>query len=84
MKPATLAALKGGTAEDNARALRELFAGARNAYRDIVLLNAGAALIVAGRTKTLRDAVAEAAEAIDKGRAAAVLEQSRLQSPAAA
>ena len=40
--------------------------------------------IVAGRTKTLRDAVAEAAEAIDKGRAAAVLEQSRLQSPAAA
>ena len=74
----TLAALKGGTAEENARAIRELFAGAKNAFRDIVLLNAAAALIVAGEGANLSEGVALAAEAIDKGRAAAALEQARL------
>ena len=77
LKRANLSALKGGTAEDNGRAIRELFAGARNAYRDIVLLNAGAALVVADKARTIADGVALAAEALDKGRAAAVLEQSR-------
>jgi anthranilate phosphoribosyltransferase len=84
LKRASLAALKGGAAEDNARALRELFAGAKNAYRDIVLLNAGAALVVAGRAKTLADGIALAAEALDKGRAAAVLDQARTLSSATA
>ena len=74
---AKLTALKGGTAEDNAAAIRDLFAGAKNAFRDIVLFNAGAALVVADRAKTIADGVALAAESIDKGRAGATLEQSR-------
>jgi anthranilate phosphoribosyltransferase len=75
----TLTALKGGTAEQNARAISELFAGARSAFRDIVLLNGAAALIVAGEASNLKAGVARASEAIDKGRAAAALEQARLQ-----
>jgi len=74
---ATLAALKGGTAEDNARAIRELLGGAKSAFRDIVLLNSAAALVVAGGASNLRDGVARAAEAIDSGRAANALEQAR-------
>jgi len=74
-----LAALKGGTAEENARAIRELFAGARSAFRDIVLLNAAAALVVAGETANLKDGVARGAAALDNGRAAAALEEARLQ-----
>jgi anthranilate phosphoribosyltransferase len=75
----SLAALKGGTAEDNARAIRELFSGAKGAFRSIVLLNAAAALIAAGQAANLKDGVAQAAEAIDKGRAAAALEEARHQ-----
>jgi anthranilate phosphoribosyltransferase len=75
----TLAALKGGTAEDNARAIRELLSGAKSAFRDIVLLNSAAALVVAGDASNLRDGVARAAEAIDTGRAAHALEQARGQ-----
>lgn len=73
----TLAALKGGTAEDNARAIRDLLGGAKSAFRDIVLLNSAAALVIAGSASDLRDGVARAAEAIDKGRAANALEQAR-------
>ena len=51
-----------------------MLGGAKGAYRDIVLLNAGAALLVAGKAKTLRDGVALAAESIDSGKALAVLE----------
>ena len=76
---ASLAQLKGGTAEDNARAIRELFGGKKGPFRDIVLLNSAAALIVAGAASNLRDGVARAAEAIDTGRAAGVLEQARGQ-----
>ena len=74
----TLAALKGGTAEVNARAICELFSGAKSAFRNIVLLNAAAALMVADEATSLRDGVARAGEAIDKGRAAGALEQARL------
>jgi len=70
---ATLAALKGGEAPENAAALTALLDGARGAYRDIVLLNAAAALIVADRAKDLRQGVRLAAEAIDSGRAKRVL-----------
>jgi anthranilate phosphoribosyltransferase len=76
---ATLAALKGGTAEDNARAIRDLLEGAKSAFRDIVLLNSAAALVVAGGASDLRDGVTRAAEAIDTGRAANALEQARAQ-----
>jgi anthranilate phosphoribosyltransferase len=73
----TLAALKGGSADDNARAIRDLLGGATTAFRDIVLLNSAAALIVGGTVSNLRDGVAQAAEAIDTGRAANALEQAR-------
>ena len=72
-------ALKGGDAHYNAAALRRLLDGERKtlqdrAYRDAVLLNAAAALIVAGEVDDLRDGVEEAAEAIDKGLAKALLD----------
>ena len=68
-----LAELRGGDAEFNAGALRRLLEGEHGAYRDAVLFNAGAALMVAGEVDTVRDGVEEAAEAIDKGLANALL-----------
>lgn len=60
----------GGTPQENAAALRALLAGERGAYRDAVLLNAAAALLVAGKATNLREGVEIAAESIDSGRAA--------------
>ena len=71
----TLAELKGGDAERNSAALRGVLNGDRNAYRDIVLMNAGAGLVVAGKADDLRAGVRKAAEALDSGAAAAALEQ---------
>ncbi len=70
---ADLAALRGGDAEENAVALRALLDGATGAYRDIVLLNAAAALIVADRAADLAEGAALAATVIDDGRAAKAL-----------
>ncbi len=67
--------LKGGDPAANAAAIRDMLAGKPGAYRDIVLLNAAAALIVAGRAKDLKSGVALAAEAIATGRAQATLER---------
>jgi anthranilate phosphoribosyltransferase len=69
-----LDAIRGGDAAYNAAALRALLQGEPGAYRDAVLLNAGAALVVAGEAAALRDGVEEAAEAIDKGLANALLD----------
>lgn len=69
-----LAALRGGDAEENAVALRALLDGARGAYRDIVLLNAAAALVVADRVADLAEGAAQAARVIDDGRAAKALD----------
>ncbi|HVW72911.1 MAG TPA: anthranilate phosphoribosyltransferase [Rhizomicrobium sp.] len=74
-----LAEIAGGNAAHNADALRHLLEGggqdgARSAYRDIVLLNAAAALMVAGRTKDIKEGVAMAARALDTGAARAKLE----------
>ena len=66
--------LQGGDAEHNACALRALLRGATGPYRDIVVLNAAAALVVAGRSPGLRDGARRAGEAIDSGAAAARLE----------
>jgi anthranilate phosphoribosyltransferase len=66
-------AVIGGTAEDNAAALRAVLAGERGAFRDTVLLNAGAALAVAGRAPDLGAGVGLAARSIDEGRAAGAL-----------
>jgi len=68
-----LDAIRGGDAAYNAVALRDLLQGAPGAYRDAVLLNAGAALVVAGAAANLREGVEEAAEAIDRGLANALL-----------
>ena len=70
---ADLAALRGGDAEENALALRALLDGATGAYRDIVLLNAAAALVVADRAADLAEGAAQAAAVIDDGRAARAL-----------
>jgi anthranilate phosphoribosyltransferase len=73
---ASLADLKGGTPEENAAALLDLLEGkGRSAYRDIVLINAGAALIVAEKAKTIAEGVALARQAIDSGRARTTLNQ---------
>jgi anthranilate phosphoribosyltransferase len=69
-----LADLAGGAAADNALALRALLDGAAGAYRDIVLINSAAALIVAGQAGDLRTGAALAAGAIDSGAAKAKLE----------
>lgn len=71
---ATLADLEGGNGAHNAEALRKLLAGEAGAYRDIVLLNTAAALLVAGRAATLKEGAALAADAIDTGRAAESLQ----------
>ncbi len=67
-------AILGGTPEENATAFRALLAGETGAYRDAVLFNAAAALVVAGKASDLRDGVARAAESIDSGAAKAKVE----------
>jgi len=61
--------LKGGTPAENAAALREVLKGAKNAYRDVVLFNAAASLIVAGKADDLKAGVEAAAHSIDSGAA---------------
>ena len=73
LKRATLAELKGGTPAENAAAIMALLGGKAGAFRDVVLLNAAAALIVAEKTATLAEGVGLAAAAIDSGRATATL-----------
>jgi anthranilate phosphoribosyltransferase len=69
-----LAEIAGGNAAHNAQALRRLFDGEPGAYRDIVLLNSSAALLVAGRAKDVKEGVGLAAQALDSGAAKAKLE----------
>lgn len=64
-----LASILGGEPSENAAAMRALLDGEASAYRDAVLLNAAAALIVADRVNDLKDGVAMAAESIDSGAA---------------
>ncbi|MEZ0496616.1 anthranilate phosphoribosyltransferase [Sphingomonas sp. IW22] len=68
-----LSDIRGGDAAENAEALKNLLAGEAGAYRDAVLLNAAAALMIAGRAETLTAGAAQAAQAIDSARAAALL-----------
>ncbi|WP_367714787.1 anthranilate phosphoribosyltransferase [Nitratireductor sp. GISD-1A_MAKvit] len=75
LKRSTMAELKGGDAMHNAKALRAVLEGDKNAYRDIALLNSGAALVVAGRAKNLKDGVRLAGEALDQGHARTTLER---------
>lgn len=75
LEPAPLSAVAGGDAAFNAAALRALLAGAPGAYRDMVVLNAAAGLIVAGRASSLREGAALAAASIAEGRAGAALDR---------
>ncbi|KZM48060.1 anthranilate phosphoribosyltransferase [Labrenzia sp. OB1] len=72
---ARLEDLKGGLPAENATALRGVLAGAESAYRDIVLFNAAASLMVADKADNLKDGVDMAASAIDNGSAADTLEK---------
>nr|WP_221364253.1 anthranilate phosphoribosyltransferase [Sphingomonas jinjuensis] len=69
-----LAAIRGGDPVYNARRLRTLLDGEHDAYRDAVLLNAAAALVLAGTDTHLADAASRAATAIDTGAAARLLD----------
>ncbi|MEI7789867.1 MAG: anthranilate phosphoribosyltransferase [Alphaproteobacteria bacterium] len=68
-----LADITGGDAAHNAAAMERLFDGEAGAYRDIVLLNASAALMVAGRAKDVKEGAGLAAQALDAGAAKARL-----------
>lgn len=70
----SIEALKGGDGAANAAALSAVLDGTAGAYRDIVLMNAGATLVVAGRAETLSEGVVQAAQAIDSGGARARLD----------
>lgn len=71
---AEMAALKGGTAEENAEIARSVLSGAAGSPRGVVALNAGAGLLIAGRVGTLREGVAMASRSLDDGAASRKLE----------
>ncbi len=74
IKRARLEDISGGDAQANATIIREILAGKKSPRRDVVLLNAAAALVAAGRTEHLADALPLAAQSIDSGAAAAKLD----------
>jgi anthranilate phosphoribosyltransferase len=73
LEPCDPRALRGGDARENAGIARAVLEGRRGPARDVVVLNAAAALLVAGRVKDLRAGAAEASAAIDDGRAGTLL-----------
>jgi len=72
--PAQLTDLAGGDAATNARIVREILGGERGAGRDIVLMNAGAAIYVGGQSQDLHEGIAQAVSSIDSGNALARLD----------
>jgi anthranilate phosphoribosyltransferase len=74
IKRARLEDISGGDAEANAAIIREILAGKKSPRRDIILLNAAAALVAAGRVEHLGDGLPLAAQSIDSGAAAAKLD----------
>jgi anthranilate phosphoribosyltransferase len=86
LPPSRLEDLHGGEPEHNARLMRGLLAGAGGPLRDIVLLNSGAALLVAGRAATLEQGIELAARSLDFGAARRVLDDlvTRTNAPAEA
>ena len=75
IRKASAADLLGGDADENAAVVRDVLSGKPGPARDVVLLNAGAALTVAGRTAGVGEGIARAAAAIDSGAAMATLEK---------
>jgi anthranilate phosphoribosyltransferase len=74
LKRAAAADLKGGEAAHNAEALRNVLRGGKSAFRDAAAMTAGAALLVAGKARTIKDGVRMAERAIDEGAALAALD----------
>lgn len=74
LERADASALKGGDADENARALRDLLEGKKGPYRDIVVLNTAAAMMVADEAGTLREGAMKAQAVIDSGEAGAALD----------
>jgi anthranilate phosphoribosyltransferase len=74
LKRAAAADLKGGEAADNAKALRDVLKGGKSAFRDAAVMTAGAALLVAGKARTIKDGVRLAQTAIDEGSARKALD----------
>jgi anthranilate phosphoribosyltransferase len=74
LSQATIADLKGGEAPQNALALQDLLKGKKGAYRDIVVFNASAALIVAGKAQDLKQGLKLAESSIDNGAAQRTVE----------
>jgi anthranilate phosphoribosyltransferase len=74
LPPARLEDLRGGEPGHNARLMQDLLVGAGGPLRDIVLLNSGAALVIAGRAATLEEGIELAAQSLDSGAARRVLE----------
>ena len=74
VKRATLAELKGGDAMHNAEAIKQVLAGQPGAFRDIVILNSAAALMIAGKAKDLKHGAELAIASIDGGKAAGALD----------
>jgi anthranilate phosphoribosyltransferase len=72
---APVGSLRGGDAHENARLIEEVLGGARGPARDVVLLNAGAALFIAGAAASVDEGILMASRAIDRGDAARTLEQ---------
>ncbi|HMK21853.1 MAG TPA: hypothetical protein VK466_05930, partial [Terriglobales bacterium] len=70
----SLEAIAGGDAGENARIIREVLGGQKSACRDVVLLNAAATLVAAGRANHLTEAMPLAAESVDSGAASRKLE----------
>lgn len=68
-KTASVNDIKGGDADYNMRILLSVLKGEKSAFRDIVLLNAGAAIMCAGKGKDMDEAISMAVESIDSGRA---------------
>jgi len=73
LAPATIDDLRGGDPAENAAAVRAVLDGQRGPHRDVVVLNAGAALVVAGICDDITAGIAAASAAIDDGRAANIL-----------
>ena len=74
---ASLDAISGGTPEENADIIKNILQGAQGARRDLVLLNAAAALVVAGKAEDIKEGLKIAAESIDSGAALAKLDRMR-------
>ncbi len=75
LKPATIDDIRGGSGEDNAKALRAVLAGEKNPYRDIALANAAASLVVAGKASGITQGMNQATESLESGAAARALDK---------